>query len=280
MMKQTVKAIFLDIDGTLMAPGRNGPSTADTAAIQQARGAGHLFFLNTGRSLANIPQAFIRAPWLDGIVAAGGSHVLLADDLPCPAWNKSRRPRLKTLYRKVIAQDMLKKACALFIKTASWCFFEGEEHIYALNFPVFADSMYRPLIVEHEDDFFTKYKDAPISKLTMQGAIFPEEQKLLGGGFSLFPQTGYHEGIIKGESKSKGMTVILKALGMTTADSIAIGDSMNDMDMIRFAGTGIAMGNACEALKQAASYISDDVEHSGVSTALLRHVMRYSTSEQ
>ena len=45
---------------------------------------------------------------------------------------------------------------------------------------------------------------------------------------------------------------------------IAVGDSYNDISMIEAAGLGVAMGNAVEAVKQAADYETDDNEHDGV----------------
>lgn len=49
---------------------------------------------------------------------------------------------------------------------------------------------------------------------------------------------------------------------------MAFGDGGNDTDMLEFVGTGIAMGNAADAAKAAADYITDDVEHDGIFNAL------------
>ena len=45
---------------------------------------------------------------------------------------------------------------------------------------------------------------------------------------------------------------------------MAFGDSMNDYEIIREAGLGIAMGNACEELKNAADYVTDDIDRDGL----------------
>jgi hydroxymethylpyrimidine pyrophosphatase-like HAD family hydrolase len=83
----------------------------------------------------------------------------------------------------------------------------------------------------------------------------------------------YIEGIIKNQSKSNGIKVILKKIGIAQKNSIAIGDGVNDVDMITFAGLGIAMGNAPEYLKQIADKITLDCEHGGVGSAIKQWVI-------
>lgn len=51
-------------------------------------------------------------------------------------------------------------------------------------------------------------------------------------------------------------------------DTIALGDSLNDMEMIRHAGVGIAMGNAVDALKENADYVTKDIADDGFAHAL------------
>ncbi len=51
---------------------------------------------------------------------------------------------------------------------------------------------------------------------------------------------------------------------------MAFGDGGNDIDMLRFAGVGVAMGNAGEEVRQAADYVTDDVDHDGIQNALRR----------
>ena len=72
----------------------------------------------------------------------------------------------------------------------------------------------------------------------------------------------------KGVNKGTGLMTICEDAGIDIADTIAIGDSYNDIFMIKAAGTGIAMGNAEEAVKEAADMITDDCDHDGVAAAL------------
>ncbi|MBQ0075479.1 MAG: HAD hydrolase family protein, partial [Prevotella sp.] len=52
--------------------------------------------------------------------------------------------------------------------------------------------------------------------------------------------------------------------GMTPEDLIAFGDSYNDLTMLQLAGKGVAMGNAEQAVKDVADYVTDTNENDGV----------------
>lgn len=68
--------------------------------------------------------------------------------------------------------------------------------------------------------------------------------------------------------KGDAAAFLLDALHLQKDALIAFGDSMNDLGLIKCAGMGIAMGNACEELKSAARCVAKDNEHDGVAQAL------------
>jgi hydroxymethylpyrimidine pyrophosphatase-like HAD family hydrolase len=105
LMEQKRKAVFLDIDGTLVPLGGDEVNVEDIVQIEQAHQEGHLFFLSTARSLANIPRVFIQAPWLDGIVAAAGTHILL----------KNTEGGFTTIYHRQIPEKQLSAMGELYI---------------------------------------------------------------------------------------------------------------------------------------------------------------------
>ncbi|HHV12692.1 MAG TPA: HAD family phosphatase [Clostridiales bacterium] len=69
-------------------------------------------------------------------------------------------------------------------------------------------------------------------------------------------------------SKASGIQVLLNYWGMTFQDVIAIGDSMNDYEMIQQASIGIAMGNSVSPLKEIADYVTTHVNKDGIKNAL------------
>lgn len=69
-------------------------------------------------------------------------------------------------------------------------------------------------------------------------------------------------------SKQQGVAYLHTKLGIRREEVVAIGDSFNDTDMLRYAGLGIAMGNAHELVKQAADWVTKSNHEHGVALAL------------
>lgn len=76
--------------------------------------------------------------------------------------------------------------------------------------------------------------------------------------------------IEKGISKADGLRFLASYFGEKEdlSDTVAFGDSMNDLEILQAAGIGIAMGNAIEELKAAADYVTDSISQDGVWNAL------------
>jgi Cof subfamily protein (haloacid dehalogenase superfamily) len=71
-------------------------------------------------------------------------------------------------------------------------------------------------------------------------------------------------------SKAVAMHHVLKRFNLDESVAAAIGDGPNDIEMIQAAQIGIAMGNACEELKLAADYVTDEVSADGAAKAIYR----------
>jgi len=87
------------------------------------------------------------------------------------------------------------------------------------------------------------------------------------------------EGFEKGEldaireysaRKGEGLRFAAATMGVPLADTVAIGDSDNDLTMIEVAGVGIAMGNGEQCAKDAADWVADAVDASGLAHAFER----------
>ncbi|MDR0402418.1 MAG: Cof-type HAD-IIB family hydrolase [Treponema sp.] len=239
-------AVFIDIDGTLVSGNLEGPFPDDIAGIEKARRAGHRFFLCTGRGFGHIPGGLRKAPYFDGIVAGGGVHVLLGG---------------KVLYRKSVSVEALCNISALFLENGKRCTFQGEKATYCINRSDYVE-------ITGKDDFARKYPGAHIAMMTVDKTITEKTRAFLETVFDIYPQIPHYDCFIKGESKSRGMRAVLDELALGRENSVAIGDSANDLDMIRFAGAGIAVGNACDELKAAADWISAPCGKGGVVRAL------------
>lgn len=77
------------------------------------------------------------------------------------------------------------------------------------------------------------------------------------------------------ESKCKQMASVgafIKELNIKTEETIAIGDNVNDIQMIKNAGLGIAMDNSADYIKQYADYITTDNNLDGVAEAINKYI--------
>ncbi len=86
-----------------------------------------------------------------------------------------------------------------------------------------------------------------------------------------FPFSNYEGAdIVETEaSKAAGLKRLCAHYGIRLENTYAFGDSMNDVEIIRTAGTGIAMGNAIPEVKAAADYVTDDIDKDGIYKACL-----------
>ena len=84
--------------------------------------------------------------------------------------------------------------------------------------------------------------------------------------------TSWHENgidiVAKGSGKDVGIRRYLEMTGIKREETMAFGDGENDIRMLKYAGTGIAMGNASEAAKAAADYVTSDIDDDGIARAL------------
>ena len=74
-----------------------------------------------------------------------------------------------------------------------------------------------------------------------------------------------------GVSKESGIRTMLEYYGLTAKDALAFGDNYNDLEMLQFAGTSVAMGNAPDDVKKAASRVTESNEEDGIWAFLKEH---------
>lgn len=77
----------------------------------------------------------------------------------------------------------------------------------------------------------------------------------------------------KGIDKAQSLAVLLKEIGVTKEEMIAVGDGFNDLSMIQYAGLGVAMANAQEIVRQNADYITLSNEEDGVAAVVEKFIL-------
>lgn len=266
------RIVFLDVDGTLIDHSQHlRPSVAE--AVREARAAGHLVYLCTGRSRAEIPD-FIAEIGFDGVISAGGGFIEHGDEL---------------VAAHTIPEPLVRELIAFFEQHAIEYTLQAYEAAYASEgllprlLPHFEDFGFTPARGDRMVEMMTYTGPAPldsIAKATFFGSdprTFATVRDGLGDRFHVITGTIPYLGEAGGEVSlggiHKGAAIIelVGHLGLDVDDTIGIGDSANDLEMLQVAGVGIAMGNADAAVKAVADEVTTRVDDDGVWNAFRRH---------
>lgn len=244
-------AVFLDIDRTLIGDNFIIPDE-NLKAIAKARALGHKVFINTGRSWGNIPEVLMKQFDVDGIVAGSGAHIVVGG---------------KTLFKTWLPTPLVCDICEYFLaQDELWCIFEGDDSSYIIPNKYHTRTEELPVITR-ADDFKTVYADKRIEVIAA-GKLLPQDFiDKFSDRLTIFQFPSYADCIVKGSNKSNGMRMVLEEIGIPRERSIAIGDSTNDFDMLKYAGIGVAMENAQPEVKAIADFITTDNYSSGVAFA-------------
>lgn len=245
------KAVFMDIDGTLMS--RKGVSQRVIDTIQRARAQGHLFFVCTGRSLGNMPKELRSADYLDGYVMGCGMHCVMGDEI---------------IYHDRISSEQVMLLAKFSLERKKECWYEGENRVLATysereNIPHYNSA----------DEFAEILKSEPVTKMTIQGPYCEEYDEIFSEWFDIYGMGTYSDVIKRGVTKATGMQRVLDHVGISRENCIGVGDSVNDLPMIEFAGLGVAMGNAPEGVKARADAVTEHIDNDGVAVMIERYVL-------
>lgn len=128
---------------------------------------------------------------------------------------------------------------------------------------------------------FVRYVDFDINKciLTAPADKAPELEKLLQEKYSDIvsvyrSEPFFIEIMPQNVDKATSLDRMLETVGMTRENAICCGDGFNDISMIKYAGTGVAMGNAQPAVKEAADYITGTNDEDGLVQVIDEFIMK------
>lgn len=255
-----MKIIFFDIDGTLISRNRIIPDTV-RPAIENLRSNGNIAFISSGRT-----KILVRDPLLDGILFDGtisGCGSLI-------------EYRGETVFYKKIPNDLATTAVNVFKKNKVLPIAEGKDFIYFdesnLNFAAYNPEL-KALLGEKLLPLEKNLGNLEISKfscLTIPNVSNVADcVKNLGNhfDFQIHDETCF-EMVTKNVNKGSAIKIVCEKLGIDISDTFAVGDSVNDFEMLKNAGTAIAMANAPEKVKSIADYVTDFAENDGIAKAL------------
>lgn len=250
-------AIFLDIDGTLLADSFIIPQK-NLDAISAARAKGHLVFINTGRSLGNIPPVLMEQLDFDGIIAGSGAMIIMNGEVK---FDYSMHPNLiKRVLEYVLSHREY------------WALFEGKKDVYAVSNDIRKRQDYQIPLEKNED--YLKMCSGDVIQVIAMGKLVPEEFiELFKDELTVFQFDTYADVVVKGINKAVGIEKVLEITGIKRENTIAIGDSNNDYDMITFAGVGVAMANSQQSILDVADYVTESNLNCGVAKAIEKFLL-------
>ena len=159
-----------------------------------------------------------------------------------------------------------------------------ESHAYAVMNKVLPEDRKVKFIIDNKN--FTEALKSFNGKI-LKGIVIEEREnkeqlwaakeelkKVLGHKLHIV-SSGHNNFEIMSGSASKGKAVehYAKSLNLSPSEVMCIGDSENDLSMLKFAGIGVAMGNGLDLIKKEADYITDSNNEDGVAGAIEHFVL-------
>ncbi|MCM3568741.1 Cof-type HAD-IIB family hydrolase [Neobacillus mesonae] len=244
------KIVFFDIDGTLLDHQKNLPASTKKA-IELLKKNGVFVAIATGRAPFMF-EGLRKELDIDSFVSFNGQFVVFENEV---------------IYRNELSRQELERFLRETEQNRHPLIFMNESTMKSSvkHHPFIEESM-ADLGFSHPEEDVNFYKKHTI----YQSLLFckeNEEQQYINN-FERFQFIRWHplscDVLPKGGSKAEGIKKMIDRLGFELKDVYAFGDGLNDIDMLKAVGTGVAMGNGVSKAKEAADYITADVSDNGV----------------
>ena len=255
-----VKAIFFDIDGTLVSFRTHTVPQSACDALKVLRAKGVKVFIATGRPKQLMMEAVGHLEF-DGYITLNGAYCFTADH--------------RDIYKNGIPEEDVERLIAysyehpeipfVFVHNDTWFLTRVNEAV---------KDVAKLIEIEIPPVYPVEY--ARGKEIMQIMGYFPEEEDCEVFSRALThcePMRWYPlfaDIIAKGNSKSHGIDKVLEHYGIDLKDTMAFGDGGNDIPMLSHVHVGVAMGNASEKVRAAADYVTTSVDEDGVANAL-RH---------
>jgi Cof subfamily protein (haloacid dehalogenase superfamily) len=265
------RLIVSDIDGTLI--GADGViSENDIAALRRALDRGVRVVLCTGR----VPTS--GTPYVERL-GLDGYHIFSDGALV-------RNPETRhDLYRAELSLELRKEITeyarehGLFLEffTPTEYLVEAESKYLVIR--RFFGIEYRKVDFDALPDDTSVIKGGLISDAATEAGVngflahFKGRLDYTYAATPAYPGLRFYNLVAPGVSKGQALRELAAYLEIPLTEIMAIGDANNDISMLRAAGLGVAMGNAAASVKQAADYVTADVDHDGVAAAIEKFVL-------
>lgn len=251
---------FLDIDNTLLPSGKSRISDAVFDAIAEGKKHGSVFFINTARPRWLVPESEFPSEFFDGICSGCGTNIEFHG---------------KTVYQSFVPKEYILKlaSCievnrfsdiAMIIECVDKNFYFGKDIKWGIP-PINQN-------VASVAELTELLSDSCVQKFCFNkaGESYPEEfLNEARKNFDTMIHPGYAEAVPYCYNKGTAIKITEKELCIPHESTVAIGDSLNDLDMLQYASVSVAMGNAPDKVKALCDTVTDTSANDGVAAAIL-----------
>ena len=267
------KLVFFDIDGTLVTTSNQLPDSTKRA-IQELKANGHLPIISTGRP-PKMFETIAKELEIESYISLNGQYIVLSG---------------KQIFANTIPTAALEELISATYEINQRAFLLTEDNVIGNAFmrEMILDSDFLTLVYTHLGDLpndvaielFQRMTEKPLNRTSYEqekilSVFIHTEEKHDTYYQEQFPELHFtratphlSEVLMKGAHKGAGMERIVRELGLTMEDTVAFGDSLNDLEMIRTAGIGVAMGNGRQELKEVADFVTTHVADNGIYNGL------------
>lgn len=254
----SIKALFFDIDGTLVSFKTHKIPASTIDALTAAKANGLQIYIATGRPLALINNLGEIAHLVDGYLAFNGAYCCVGEQdvlqMPIPTSD------VETLLSDAVRKDYCvlvcgKKRVALFNEKQVFTdIFIDEIGVNGVDFSTPIDDVLKGDI----------FQMTPFFSAEDEAAILTQMPDCVGARW----HAGFTDLTVRGADKGATLLRMVEHLGLRPEETMAFGDGGNDMTMLSTAGVGVAMGNAMPNVKTHADYVTTSVDEDGIRNAL------------
>ncbi|GGH13369.1 Cof-type HAD-IIB family hydrolase [Paenibacillus segetis] len=260
------KLIAIDIDDTLINDNKE-VTPATQKALEEAVAAGVVVTLATGRAYAsahvlarqtglNVPIITYQGALIKNLL---DEHVLFERYVPKEAADKLFRYCIEhNLHLQTYIDDKL-YAREENQKLIDYTNLNGTKYYVEPDFAKLVAQPTPKMLIIDEPDYLDEI--APVLRELLGDQVHITKSK------PNFLEIMHHEG-----TKGHALKFLSNHFGCNIADTIAIGDSWNDHEMLEAAGLGVAMGNAIPALKEIADFVTASNNEDGVKLVIDKFV--------
>lgn len=221
--------VFFDVDGTTVF-NNTEIRKEDVEALLRLKEAGHEVFLNTGRSRSVLPKALLKAVPFDGFVC-GSTYVEYHG---------------KVLHSLCIDDETMRGFCRWAADSGVGLLLEGEKACYGIN-----QGCFHPCV-----DISAALEDCLAEPSAMRVTKMTADCRIPKRVSDRFPKircinfASYSEQIVAGFDKAFGMKLLCEKTGVPQERTVAFGDSVNDVEMLKFAAKSVIMPEAEASLDE------------------------------